>query len=91
MVKKIISFLMTSSLETYVMVFSIIAGTLFLIAAITTEWGYYFSTFICYASAVMVAEDKPKSKAGKSKGNTTCTTGQASGNTPCATSRRSVA
>ena len=57
-----INFLKTSSLETHVMIFSIIAGTAFLFAAITTAWCYYFSTFICYASAIMVAEDKPKSR-----------------------------
>lgn len=67
MVRKIMNYLKTCTLEKYIMIFSIIAGTLFLIAAISGEWRYYFSTFICYASAVMVSEDKHKEKYRKTK------------------------
>ena len=58
--KGVVEFLKTSSLETYVLVFSIVVGTIFLIAAVITAWCYYFSAFICYASAVMVTKNKPK-------------------------------
>lgn len=51
------------SLETWLMIFCIITGILFLIAAFAGAWRYYFSATICFTSAVMVAEDKkPKAK-----------------------------
>lgn len=55
-------FIRNMSLENWIMAFGIISGMLFLIAAIAGAWRYFFSAFICFSSAVMVSEDKPKPK-----------------------------
>ena len=63
MVRNILNSMKGFSLETWLMIFCIITGVLFLIAALAGAWRYYFSAAICFSSAVMVSEDKkPKPK-----------------------------
>lgn len=38
----------------------VVVGTVFLIVALLGSWHYFVTMGVCYATAVLVSEDKPK-------------------------------